>query len=201
MEIFYPLSDRRFGGRLKGQGTMQPGGVTVHYTADRDLLRSIQALESKNLAYHLIIDRQGTVFQMLPFDRTCYHAGKASWHNLSPNSRHIAVAFLSWGQLRRSPNGHRSWSDVYVAPNDVRTNGQGAWDAATDFQEAALKSFLRWACLELKIDPDSVCGHDECAIPPGRKVDPGGSLSFRMADLRKELTAYVGSQKTPPLLS
>lgn len=175
-----------------------PRGVTVHYSAERDMESTVKALagrglEVKSLGYHLLIDRAGRAIQLTSFSHRVYHAGHAMWNGSSPNSSHIAVSLLSYGLLKRDAGGiFTSWfgeivpkEDAQLRPNNV--NGRkDYWDAATFAQEVELYRFLRW-CVTKGIDPENICGHDECAVPHGRKVDPGGVLSGTMAHVRDVL--------------
>lgn len=206
----YPKADHRFMFRLSSVGTFQgdkPVGVTVHYTADRDIERVVRVLKERELGYHLMIARDGTVFQCAKLRVRLWHAGKAVWRNRSPNREHIAVALLSWGlvedvaadPLRRH---FETWNGLVIPPADVaeRTGNLGGdkawWDAATPHQEAALSAVLSWLVAQ-GIDPEDVCGHDECALPSGRKIDPGGVLLKPMRETR----AWLGGVPQGPYVA
>ena len=176
----------------------RPLGVTVHYTGDGSLKQAKEALTT--IGYHVLIDFDGTIVQLARLDQRVDHAGKAMWLGRSPNKHHIAVAVIGWGLLEEK--------EVTVTDADGKTtkvkklynyvggeidreaaafrNGHW-WHAATAPQERALLSFLRWCVRICKISPADVCGHDECALPKNRKVDPGGALSLSMAQHRAEL--------------
>lgn len=178
---------------LMGQGAMRPNGVTVHYTGGRDVLRTRKALIQQGLGYHLVIARDGEVVQFTYLDTRVYHAGKAKWNGESPNRTHVAIAVESYGVLSREKSGYKSWNGDFV-PVDKVIIRQGnfnrtehAWDGATRAQEQSLFAILKWF-VSFGIDAKNICGHDECAIPLGRKVDPGGVLSMTMAEVRKSLT-------------
>lgn len=183
----FPGASREHQGVVQTVGAFHggsPRGVTVHYTASRDISSTISTLASKNLGYHLIIDRDGTIYQCAEFTGRLNHAGKALWNGLSPNKAHLAVALISWGLLKElAPGACESWGGKLVATEDCKYRQGQWWDAATTAQELALLKFLRWATIQ-GIDAGSICGHDESAIPKGRKVDPGGVLSLDMPRLR-----------------
>lgn len=166
----------------------KPMGVTVHYLADRDVERARRALREKKLGYHLVIDRDGSVTQLAYLSHSVSHAGKASWRELSPNRWHAAVALAGWGKL---DDKGRAWNGA-VIPTAERRKGPDVlgkaclWDAATEPQASALISVLTWF-VAMGIDPRNVCGHDEAALPIGRKVDPGGSLPWTMDELRRAI--------------
>ena len=180
-----------------------PLGVTVHHAADRNLDRVKQEGVDRKEGYHLVIDRDGNCHQTTYFTHTVSHAGKAQWMTKSPNREHIAVSLLAWGRLVPGPQSTwLSWSKAIVKSSDVAfrpgnlTGGNFHWDAFTTAQEAALFEFLTW-CIGLGMDPRNFCGHDECALPFGRKDDPGGSLSMTMSQLRMKLRANPLPAKSP----
>lgn len=168
-----------------------PSGVTVHYTADRDVERSIRSLKQQNLNYHLIIDRDGKVIQTCYLDKACSHAGPAFWNGKSPNKQHVSISLVSWGHLtvRNSDQACFAWTGQQVDLKDTVWRFGTAWDKATREQEAKLFELLCWFIDMFNISPLDICGHDECALPKGRKPDPGGILGMSMYDYREALKA------------
>lgn len=167
----------------------RPQGITVHYTADRDSERSRRALKERGLGYHVLIERDGTVVQLTYMTRRVNHAGPSLWRELSCNKWHVAIALVSWGRLddkRRAWNGESIVADQCAQRPENISGRLAWWDAATDVQVRRLLEVIRW-CLAFGIPPENVCGHDEAAIPAGRKVDPGGVLPMTMAELRQVL--------------
>jgi len=171
----------------------KPQGITIHYTADDDINRVCDSLEKKNLGYHLIICKNGSVIQKCYLNKRANHAGAAKWRGLSPNKTHIAIALLNWGLVEERMSGgdcyYSTWSSARVEKEDVVFRQNSFWEKATDEQEQALDKMLKWF-VAIGIDPQNICGHDECATPPGRKIDPGGILSKDMPTIRKELTSW-----------
>jgi len=161
---------------------MIPRGITIHYTAGGRASTSMKFLREQGLGYHLIIDRDGHIYQMYYLDSTCSHAGNANWNDLSPNRHHIAVALANYGPLSPTPGGYRTAYGNKIT-DGVSRNGRW-WEPATDDQEQALIDICRWLCQNQEIDSKNICGHDECCVPTGRKTDPGGILSFRPEWLR-----------------
>lgn len=166
-----------------------PLGITLHYTADNSAETAVKVLMAEGLGYHIIIERDGSVWQMTSFNRTCWHAGKATWLGRSPNHHHIAIALVSWGLLSKDL---KSYSNVAIASEEIvyRPDNINAqmhhWQSATAAQLASLQTLLTWL-IKHGIDPSHICGHDEAAIPFGRKMDPGGVLPMTMSELRKSL--------------
>jgi len=163
-----------------------PEGVTIHYTAGGSAASSIAYMQTKKLGYHLLIDRHGATHQMYYLDSTCSHAGNAYWAGKSPNRYFISVAICSFGLLKQRKNGVMANAYGSVMDNHATRDGK-VWEPATPEQESALLEVCLWLCNNLNINPDNVCGHSECAVPAGRKIDPGGTLSFSLPDFREML--------------
>jgi len=158
-----------------------PSGITVHYTASRSLEATHETLMIRGLNYHFIIERDGMIVQTAKLTHRVHHAGKASWQNRSPNRSHISIALLSWGLLDEDG---KNWTGGQVHGADWRRQGGALWDKATEPQEESLIKLCKWL-VKRGIPSKGICGHDECCIPPGRKVDPGGITSFTMEELRQ----------------
>lgn len=174
---------------------LSPIGVVIHYTAERGLAQARRSLDQSGLCYHLIIGRDGSCEQHAWLDMQVWHAGKATWNGYSPNVRFLAVAVESWGEVTLDPverTLYRSWSGAKVPETQVTERPDNLrgdmlhWDACTPEQLETLQKALFWA-VDLGVDPENVCGHDECALPVGRKTDPGGVLPMRMVEYRKFL--------------
>jgi N-acetyl-anhydromuramyl-L-alanine amidase AmpD len=193
----YPAAAQEKNGTLKTSGLFPSGypqGITIHYTADRMLERSIESLVQHDLGYHFLIDRKGVVYQTASMKNTIWHAGKATWESLSPNRFHLAISLLSYGLLTKKNDRLFTWFNLEVDPIESAYRDGRYWDAATEKQEIALDLILKWL-IEQGIEPSSVCGHNECCLPQGRKVDPGGVLFRSMKKIREDLIAYRRKNK------
>lgn len=187
--------DHSMGGKIQ-----EIQGITIHYTADRDMWRVMAALTNRRLGYHFIIDRDGSVIQTGRLNRTMSHAGKAIWQGYSPNLCHISISLVSWGHLVASSGRLRAWTGAEIPPKETALRigntslKEQFWDKATGSQESALRALVVWIC-EHGLDPEAICGHDEACMPRGRKVDPGGVLSRQMSEfrayIRRELSGRI----------
>jgi N-acetyl-anhydromuramyl-L-alanine amidase AmpD len=190
----YPWASKLLNPTALSVGPMLPLGVCIHYLADRDITRAIESLTGANLGYHLIIDRDGKITQTTYFNLRVNHAGLASWNNLSPNRSFISVALASWGYLT---DDHKSWNGLVLPEKDIAKRKGNldqkiyCWDKATIEQEKSLEKILLWL-ISKGIDVKNICGHDESALPLGRKQDPGGVISKPM----KELRAYLATMQS-----
>jgi len=180
--------------------TGAPTGITVHYSADVRLSSVINSLEARSLGYHLAIERDGAIVQLTRLDRSVAHAGKALWNGESPNQNHLAVCLLSWGWLKKHKEDYVSWSGALVYEKDVvqRPDILGNatyWHKATPEQYKTLIEVCLWGVAH-GIKYENICGHDEAALPLGRKQDPGGILPCTMKDFRQKLFDVLKEKTT-----
>jgi N-acetyl-anhydromuramyl-L-alanine amidase AmpD len=171
-------------------------GVVVHYTAGRrgdikEATATLKSMAESGLGC-LVMDANGVIYkarnQNLLTDYS-YHAGKSAWKGFTGISRYcIGMEICGAGLLDKN---NKSWYGETFDESLVRTSKAkdniraGKYLAFTPAQEKSLINFIRWQLnTNPSFDPDWIVGHDEIAIPAGRKVDPGGSLSMTMPELR-----------------
>lgn len=177
-----------------------PQGIVVHYTASGDNVSGIiHALKAKHLGYHVLVMRDGRVIKLLPWEERCDHAGRSLHNGFNANAHFLGVAFASWGEIRKKGDKFFAWPNdwTHEIPNDTVIKGRSAtsdverwWEATTKKQTGALLWLLRELCAKFSINPQMICGHEECAIPHGRKIDPGGCLGeLTMDKIREQLSS------------
>lgn len=175
-----------------------PEGAVVHFTAGRssrgdfDAISSIKYGAEKGYAY-LCISKTGRVYQAHDIDQWGYHAGESFWPGVGPSvsKNLIGIEICCSGMLSEKletwygDKVSKDNSRRVVAYDDNRVPGN--YEKFSPEQEEGLIKLL----LELKRgNPDvfsfeRVLGHDE--VSPGRKCDPGGSLSMSMQKFRELL--------------
>ena len=162
--------------------SLSPRFLVLHYTAGSSAAGTVAwfCSPASRVSAHLVIARDGSITQMVPFNRQAWHAGQSRWGNLSGLNRHsIGIELDNAGCLVKrggkwvSPLTRRSYSDrdVTVAchKNDPPGTLPCGWHAYTPEQiEATLAAGL---ALVAHYGLDDVLGHDD--IAPGRKRDPG----------------------------
>lgn len=172
-------------------GVIVPQYLILHYTAGSSAAGTIDWFKNpaSKVSAHLVIARDGTVTQMVAFNRQANHAGKSQWGNLVGLNRHsIGIEIDNAGQLIRSggkwvsPISRRSYpdSEVTVAchKNDPPGTAPSGWHAYTAAQiEATLDAGI---ALIKQYALTDVLGHED--IAPARKRDPGPD--FPMASFR-----------------
>jgi N-acetylmuramoyl-L-alanine amidase len=135
---------------------------------------------------HVVIERDGSVIQCVPFDRQAWHAGVSSWRGLNGLNRWSwGIELANWGWLKRVG---ADWADgagrlVPSAVLAVHRNGNPGgeagpigWEPYPPAQVAAAAALCR------ALGVREVVGHDD--IAPRRKSDPGPAFdmpAFRAA--------------------
>lgn len=171
-------------------GRLEPRYLVIHYTAGRDAAGSIRWLsdEAARASAHLVIARDGTVTQLVPFDQVAWHAGVSRWNGVQGLNRHsIGIELDNAGKLERKGGRWCAWfgdafeeDEVMVATHrhDDRPCGWHLYppaqlDATLEVARALIRTYgLR-----------EVLGHED--ISPGRKSDPGPA--FPMGSFRARL--------------
>lgn len=181
-----------------------PRGAIVHYSAGASMMGALNVAIDHQLAY-FVIGQDGEIRQRAPLNRWGSHAGESFWPSLGAFvSRHlVGIEVVCAGMVTAHPDGRfTTWWGSGINFNDVNL----IYDASTDSnrsandnrapgfyarftarQESALTDLLIWL---KQNNPDVfdlglVLGHDE--VSPGRKMDPGGSLSMSMPEFRGHL--------------
>jgi N-acetylmuramoyl-L-alanine amidase len=175
-----------------GTGLDAPRFIVMHYTAggsgaaSRDYMlksptQKQRLLGSNSKVYasaHVIVDRDGSIWQIIPFDRKARHAGRSSWKGLNSLNRYsvgIEIANYGWldqqgdGSYKRSDTPRFDAKEVTVAPMPSGTRIMG-WENYPTPQLDAVERVAR-ALLAVYPSISEILGHEE--IAPRRKFDPG----------------------------
>lgn len=181
-------------------GALEPRYLVVHYTAARSAAGSIRWLTRSDAraSAHLVIGRDGSITQLVPFDRVAWHAGPSRWDGLEGLNRYaIGIELDNAGRLELKGEKWCAWygtpysdDEIMMAPHssDGRACGWHLYtpeqlEAALEASEALIKAY------ELL----DVVGHED--ISPGRKFDPGPA--FPMMSFRAHLLGR--DQDRPPV--
>lgn len=181
-------------------GSLDHRFLVMHFTAGQNAESSINWLtnpESRASA-HLVIARDGSITQLVPFNTIAWHAGRSNWEGLSGlNKYSIGIELDNAGKLIRHGDKWQAWfgrdydqQDVIEAIHKNESTPAG-WHIYTREQlDAALQvSIVLMTHYKLK----DFLGHED--IAPGRKFDPGpafpmgsfhGKLLGRMDDTETE---------------
>jgi len=180
-----------------------PDTIIIHFTAGESAQASVDWLcnpKSKASA-HLVIGRDGSITQLVPFDRIAWHAGKSAYQErVGFNKYAIGIEIDNAGRLRKSGSQYTAWFGKAYPEEEVveavhRNESQTSyWHRYTNEQIAIVRDIC-----SLLVDTypiSSILGHEE--IAPGRKVDPGPA--FPLDELR-EVVLHPNKADEGPLAS
>ncbi|WCD77875.1 N-acetylmuramoyl-L-alanine amidase [Pseudomonas sp. TUM22785] len=158
---------------------ISPVYLIMHYTAGTTLSGTVSWFQNSQAqaSAHLVIDRDGSIVQMVAFNRRAWHAGKSKWGNLEGiNNYSIGIELVNAGKLKKDASGRWvNWSGKTVPDTEVTIAKHKDEDLETGWQEypeVQIEAAVAvGALLHEFYNFTDVLGHDD--ISPGRKVDPG----------------------------
>lgn len=152
--------------------------IVIHYTAGPSSKSSIRTLTDENVkaSAHLVIGREGSITQLVPFDTIAWHAGKSSYGGrIGFNKYSIGIEIDNAGVLTKNGTVYTSWfgrvydeRDVFVGIHRNQTTPK-YWHRYTEEQITIVDEICRLLVKEYGIT--QILGHEE--ISPHRKIDPG----------------------------
>jgi N-acetylmuramoyl-L-alanine amidase len=154
--------------------------LVIHFTAGASAQSSVDFWKTpaaKGASAHLVIDRDGSIIQCRPFNRTCGHAGKSRWLGFDGlNSCSIGIELANAGDNKALA---AKWSKLPPVMARHKNGGPMVdWEIYPDAQIAACLAVSKTLVARYKLD--DIVGHDD--IAPDRKNDPGPA--FPMNRLR-----------------
>lgn len=159
-------------------GVIRPEGIILHDTAGRlDKGSSVGWFmqQAAKASAHLVVERDGSVTQMVPFNIKAWHAGKSILNGRSGcNAFSVGIEIVNPGKMEKVEDGYQPWfkrvyteRDGEIRAASTRHHGDGYW---MDYTEAQLQVVSAICCaLVSKYDMTFIEPH--WFISPGRKVD------------------------------
>lgn len=158
---------------------INPLYLIIHYTAGTTAKGAIEWFQNpeSQASAHLVIDRDGKVTQMVPFNRRAWHAGVSKWGALEDiNSHSIGIEIVNAGKLSKRTDGTwLTWLKTPIPTDEVtlathkNEQREAGWHEYTAEQIQATIDI--GIVLAQKYELLDVLGHDDVA--PTRKKDPG----------------------------
>ncbi len=171
-------------------GTFTPDSIVIHYTAGPSLKSAVRTLTSPRVSAsaHLVIDRDGSIVQLAPFNIVTWHAGRSSYAGRKGyNNYSIGIEIVNEGVLKKSGSVFRSWSGKKYSEHEVvkaihrNQTTEKYWHT---YSEEQIETVLNICELLLaNYDIKYILGHEE--IAPKRKSDPGPA--FPLDKIRNKL--------------
>ena len=129
--------------------------IIIHYTGMQSEIESIKRLIDKNskVSCHYLINRKGTITQMVKENKIAWHAGVSKWKNIKNlNQNSIGIELVNKGHFF----GYENYSNLQI--NSL----------------IKLCSKLK---KKYKIHKENFLGHSD--IAPYRKIDPGEKFPWK----------------------
>lgn len=154
--------------------------LVIHFTSGASAQSSInfwKTTAAKGASAHIVIDRNGTVYQCRPFNVTAGHAGVSQWQGFKGlNACSIGIELANAGDDVALAARYSKFEPV-TAKHKNGSKPQ-KWEVYPPEQLAACEEVAKALVARYKLD--DVIGHED--IAPDRKNDPGPA--FPMAALR-----------------
>jgi N-acetylmuramoyl-L-alanine amidase len=150
----------------------KPKDLIIHYTA-AGLSSTLNTFETNGgTSAHLVIDRNGDIYQMVPFNKQAFHAGYSAWDGLVAfNNRAIGIELINFGFDIAKANGA---SDIVSIKHKHKFIPQSQWQIYPKAQMDSLKTVTKLFLETYNLQ--KILGHDD--ISAGRKQDPGPAFNW-----------------------
>lgn len=167
-----------------------PDTIVIHYTAGPSLSSAANTFKDPSVkaSAHILIDLDGSITQLIPFNKIGWHAGESSWHDRTDlNNYSIGIEIVNAGRLEKTGSVWRSWFGKTYGEDDVlcavhrNEDHKSWWHVYSEEQISATFDLCRTIMDAYNIT--HILGHEE--ISPGRKSDPGPA--FPLDKLRNRL--------------
>ncbi len=173
----------------------------AHFTDGATAVSSVDFWRSpaaRGAEAHVVIDRDGKVYQIRPFNQRCDHAGDSSWSDARRryyglNSCSIGIEFANGGYDDPERDAF-DWAKKLPGFRSIRAKHKNEnitreWEVYPEVQ--ILSGIAVFKAVKIRYNLDDLVGHDD--IAPLRKVDPGPA--FPMQRVREEC-GFVGMPKS-----
>ncbi|MEA3443346.1 MAG: N-acetylmuramoyl-L-alanine amidase [Bacteroidota bacterium] len=151
--------------------------IVVHYTAGSSAGSSAKFLSGEvKASAHLVIGREGEIYQLVPFDTIAWHAGNSFYGNRNDfNKYSIGIELDNAGILTKAGSEYQAWFGKKYQANEVihathrNETSPKYWHIYTEKQLGSCRQVSE--LLIKKYSIKNILGHEE--IAPQRKQDPG----------------------------
>lgn len=180
--------------KTKNAGDLiDPDYVVIHYTATDDAPAAVNwFMNTKDnpdkIAAHIVLDLDGTITQLVPFNQKANHAGTSTWDGVDGFNTHaIGIEIVNAGFVEKLSNGSfKRGTKTYpasIANRIVKTKHKHKFWTAKDnqhwftFPPAQLQALYK-LCKLLFSTYQLVTGVGHDDISPCRKPDPGPAFPW-----------------------
>ena len=177
---------------------INPDYIVIHYTATDTASSAIDwfmntSSNPNRIAAHIVLDLDGTITQLVPFNRKANHAGPSTWDGIDFfNSHAIGIEIVNPGFVEKLSNGsfrrrvtNSSFKTYPVTASNkiIKANHKHKfwtdketrnWFAYPEAQLKALYKLCKFLFATYHLV--NAVGHDD--ISPARKPDPGPAFPW-----------------------
>lgn len=182
---------------------IDPDYLIIHYTATDTARPAIDLFMNtttnvNRIAAHIVLDADGTITQLIPFNKKANHAGPSTWDNVDfLNSHAIGIELVNFGYVEKLSNGSfrrlagkdKKGNPVFTtfpsteSTRIIKVNHKHKFSIGKEtknwfiYPEAQLNALFN-LCKVLfeNYQMITAIGHDD--ISPGRKLDPGPAFPW-----------------------
>lgn len=164
--------------------------IVIHYTAGSSAESSIATLVDPNVkaSAHVVVARDGTITQLVPFNIIAWHAGPSQFGNrVGFNQYSIGIEIDNAGLLEKRGDQYYAWFGRAYDAQDVvfavhrNQKAPNYWHVFTQKQIQVVEELCQALVDTYKLK--YILGHEE--ISPLRKIDPGPA--FPLDKLRDKI--------------
>lgn len=168
--------------------------IILHYTATLSGDQAVSYLTNKSAkaSSHIIIDRDGRITQLIPFNFISWGTGKSNYKGLTGfNKFSINIQLVNAGPINNQNGKYVTYFGEELAKSDVTQaqhkfqDNKGYWHNYTEIQIQRTKEICK--ILVEEYDIPWILGHEDVSI--GRKFDPGPL--FPMKEIQKEILGEI----------
>ncbi|MDA3929222.1 MAG: N-acetylmuramoyl-L-alanine amidase [Prolixibacteraceae bacterium] len=152
--------------------------IVIHYTAGANAVSSAKYLAADNtpVSAHLVIARDGSIFQIVDFNTQAWHAGKSKYRKTEGlNAFSIGIELENYGLLKEKDDKYYTWFGKRVPEKQVveliniQTGFPAFWQTYTYLQLKTLREVCQklLSCYPIR----RIVGHSEISLTG--KIDPG----------------------------
>lgn len=174
----------------KGGKILKHQYLVAHYTAGRSAANSANWLCSKaaKASAHLIIGREGSLYQLVNFDSVAWHAGPSAWGKLTGlNNFSIGIELDNPGFVVK--DGAGKWRSLALGVtyenHDVVVDERGMGWVTYTVPQLTLLEQVGLEIIEAYPSLKDIVGHSDICVPAGRKPDPG--FAYPAESIRSKL--------------
>ena len=150
--------------------------LVMHFTGGASGASSIEAMRERGVSAHLVVDRDGSVTQCRPFNRTAGHAGVSRWIDPKTAKKYVGCNGFTIGiEIANAGDdeGAQAWAlkhgATVLSARHRNESSPRKWEVYPQAQIDTVTALAK--ALVSKYNLDDITGHD--CIAPERKTDPG----------------------------